>query len=177
MIKKLRNLIFKVKVLSAGEFNRAKIFEQYLGVKFGKNVRITGIPSFGSEPYLITVGDDVTITHGVTFLNHDGGVALLRKRHPDIELIKPITIGNNVFIGTHSIILPGVTIGNSVIIGSASVVTKNIPDNVVVAGVPARVIKSLGDYEEKVLKEAIYIKNRTDSKGRVEAIKNALHIR
>lgn len=170
------NLIFKIRILLAGEFDRATLFQKQFGVKFGKNIRITGIPSFGSEPYLISVGDNVTITQGVTFLNHDGGVMLLRHKYPDMDLIKPITIGNNVFIGAHTTILPGVTIGNSVIVGAGSLVTKNIPDNTVVAGVPAKVLKSLDEYEEKAVKEAIYIKTRVNGKQREKEIKQALNI-
>ncbi|TFF38792.1 acyltransferase [Mucilaginibacter psychrotolerans] len=156
MIKKLQRLIFELRVLLAGEYTRAKVYEKYLGVKFGKNVRMTGVPFFSSEPYLISIGDNVTITQHVTFHTHDGGVGLLRQKHPGIELIAPITIGNNVFIGSHTIILPGITVGNNVIIGSSSVITKNIPDNVVVAGVPARIIKTMDEYEEKSLANCDY---------------------
>lgn len=176
MINKLKNLIFKIRILSAGEFDRAVLFQKQFGVKFGKNVRITGIPSFGSEPYLISIGDNVTITQGVTFINHDGGVSLLRHKYPGIDLIKPITIGNNVFIGAHTTILPGVNIGNSVIVGAGSLVTNAVPDNVVIGGVPARVLKSMEEYEEKVLKEAIYIKTRVNGKQREKEIKQALNI-
>jgi acetyltransferase-like isoleucine patch superfamily enzyme len=176
MIKKLKNLIFETRILLAGEFERAALFQKHFGVKFGTNVRITGIPSFGSEPYLISIGDNVTITQEVTFINHDGGVALLRNKYPSIDLIKPITIGNNVFIGARTTILPGVNIGNSVIVGAGSLVTKNVPDNTVVGGVPARVLKSLDDYEEKVLKEAIYLKTRANGKQREKEIKQALNI-
>jgi len=143
-----------------------------MGVKFGTNVRITDKPSFGSEPYLITIGDDVTITDGVIFHNHDGGVGLLRKKYPGIDVIKPITVGNNVFLGSRCTIMPGVTIGNNVIVGAGSLVAKDIPENVVVAGVPAKILKTLAEYEEKVLKDAIYLKNRGDENAkRMELLK------
>jgi len=177
MIKRLKNSIFKIRILLAGEFDRAALYQKQFGVNFGKNVRITGIPSFGSEPYLISIGDNVTITQGVTFLNHDGGVILIRHKYPGIDLIKPINIGNNVFIGAHTTILAGVNIGNSVIVGAGSLVTKNVPDNTVIGGVPARVLKSLDEYEEKALKEAIYIKTRVNGKQREKEIKQALNIR
>lgn len=64
-------------------------------------------------------------------------------RNRFVEWAEPVTIGNNVWIGGDSTILPGVTIGNNVVIGAGSVVTKNIPDNVVAAGNPARIIKHL----------------------------------
>lgn len=172
---RLKNTIFKIKLSLANEYNIADIYAKYMGVKFGKNVRITGKPAFGSEPYLIEIGDNVTITTGVTFHNHDGGVGILRKKYPGIDVIKAIKIGNNVFIGSNVSILPGVTIGNNVIIGAGSLVTKNVPDNVVMGGVPAKVLKTLAEYEEKVLKEAIYIKNRDDVNLRKKEICNIMN--
>ena len=62
---------------------------------------------------------------------------------------KPITIGNDVWIGGNCTILPGVTIGNNVIIAAGAVVTKDIPDNCVAAGVPAKVIKQLENDSEE----------------------------
>jgi maltose O-acetyltransferase len=65
------------------------------------------------------------------------------ERNSGKEYAKPITIGNNVWIGGSAIINPGVTIGNNVVIASGAVVTKDVPDNVVVGGNPARVIKQI----------------------------------
>lgn len=59
-----------------------------------------------------------------------------------MEAVKPVTIGNDVWIGRRVMIMPGVTIGNGVIIGAGAVVTKNVLDNVVVGGVPAKIIKN-----------------------------------
>ena len=64
-----------------------------------------------------------------------------------------ITIGNNVFIGAESTVLYDVKIGNNVIIGAGSLVNKDIPDGVVAAGVPCRVIGSFEDYQQKMVKE------------------------
>ena len=66
-----------------------------------------------------------------------------KERISGIEFGKPVTIGNNVWIGGRAIINPGITIGNNVVVGSGSVVTKNVPDNVLVVGNPAKIIKSL----------------------------------
>ena len=63
------------------------------------------------------------------------------KKHDCKTQTAPVIIGNNVWIGGGAIILPGVTIGNNVVIGAGSVVTKNIPDNVIAAGSPCRVIR------------------------------------
>jgi maltose O-acetyltransferase len=60
------------------------------------------------------------------------------------EYGKPVKIGHNVWMGGRSVVNPGVTIGNNVIVASGAVITKDVPDNVVVAGVPARIVKYLG---------------------------------
>ncbi|TEZ49613.1 maltose O-acetyltransferase [Escherichia coli] len=61
----------------------------------------------------------------------------------------PITIGNNVWIGSHVVINPGVTIGDNSVIGAGSIVTKDIPPNVVAAGVPCRVIREINDRDKQ----------------------------
>ncbi|KEO84556.1 maltose acetyltransferase domain-containing protein [Tumebacillus flagellatus] len=65
------------------------------------------------------------------------------ERNSGLEFGKPVTIGDNVWIGGRSVINPGVTIGNNVVVASGSVVIKDVPDNVVVGGNPARVIKNI----------------------------------
>ena len=82
---------------------------------------------------------------------------IFRDQIPDLEITKPITVGNNVYIGEDSLILPGVHIGNHVVIGARSVVTKDIPDNSVAVGVPCRVIKSTDEYLEKIKKESLHL--------------------
>ena len=126
-------------------------------VNMGKNIHFYGHIRWGSEPWIITLGDNVHITDGVRFVTHDGGTLLLRKEIPDLELTKPIKIGSNVYIGVQTIILPGVTVGNNVIIGAGSVVSKDIPDNSVAVGVPARVIKTLDEYKEKAMRESLHL--------------------
>lgn len=118
------------------------------GMKIGKNCKIYGNVSFGSEPFLITLGDHVRITSGVRFITHDGGLRVIREKYnkPNIDLFGPIKIGNNVHIGINSIIMPGVTIGDNSIIGCGAVVTKDIPEGEIWGGVPAKKIKKLDDY-------------------------------
>ena len=74
-----------------------------------------------------------------------------------MEITKPITIGDNVYIGNNVIILPGVNIGNKVIIGAGAIVSKDIPDNSVVVGVPARIIKTADEYFEKIQRESLHL--------------------
>jgi acetyltransferase-like isoleucine patch superfamily enzyme len=155
----------------ANPYKKSQIYSKYLGIKFGKNVRILHFPRWGSEPYLIEIGDNVTITRGVAFVNHDGGVAVFREEHAGLNIYGKIIIGNNVFIGINTIILPNVKIGNNVVIGAGSIVNKDIPDNVVVAGVPAKIIKTLKDYKINSLAKACFI-NTNNSNEKKEIILN-----
>lgn len=129
-----------------------------LGVRIGNNCRIYEC-DFGSEPYLIELGDHVTVVAGVRFVTHDGGVWVFREEFPDIDTFSPIKIGNNVFIGTNSILLPGTTIGDNCVIGAGSVVKGSIPSNSVAAGVPAKVLKSIEEYRTKAMKESMQIRS------------------
>ncbi|TAL17298.1 acyltransferase [bacterium] len=133
-------------------------YARSIGVRVGENCRLLGV-EFGSEPFLITIGDRVTITNGTRFITHDGGVWVFRGKHPDMDVFGPITVGNNVFIGVNSIILPGVTIGDNAVVGAGSVVAKDVPPNTVVAGVPARQVRTLDEYYEKAMKKAVFIRS------------------
>lgn len=127
-------------------------YAQRIGVKIGENNRIAyrhGM--FGTEPYLVSIGNDCLFSGMVQFLTHDGSLHVFRKEIPNAFIYKRVVIGNNVFIGYSAIIMPGVTIGNNVIIGAGSLVNKDIPDNSVAVGIPARVIKNIEDYKTKML--------------------------
>ena len=143
-------------------------------VKFGTNVSIIGFPRWASESYLISIGSDVTIAHNVVFHTHDGGVRVFRKEVPGINVYGKISVGNNVFIGSDSIIMPNVTIGNNVVIGSGSLVSKNIPDNVVAVGVPARPIKSIEEYKANSVEKGMIISPGLNPRQKEEFIKRKL---
>lgn len=120
-------------------------YAKILGVKIGSDCRLINV-SYGSEPYLISIGNNVSITCS-RLETHDGGIWVFRQQQPKIDRIKPIKIGDNVFIGYGCIIMPGVTIGDNVVVGAGSIVTKSIPSHHVFAGIPAKKIKTLDDYK------------------------------
>ncbi len=98
-----------------------------------------------SHCWHITIGNNVTLAPRVHILAHDAST----KIHLNYTKVKNVVIGNNVFIGTGSIVMPGVTIGNDVVIGAGSVITKDISDNSVYAGNPAKFICTTKEYVEK----------------------------
>ena len=112
---------------------------------------------FGSEPWCITLGNHVHITDEVKFITHDGGTLIYRHLVPDLEITKPITVGDYVYFGTRSMIMPGVNIGNNCIIAAGAIVTHDVPDNSVVAGVPARVIKTSDEYFDKIKQNSLHL--------------------
>jgi acetyltransferase-like isoleucine patch superfamily enzyme len=141
-----------------------------MGVQIGDGCRIYGIPEevFGSEPYLCRLGDHVSITSGVRFVSHDGGVWVFRDEYPDLDVFGPIRVGSNVFIGINTIIMPGVTIGDNVVIGSGSVVTRSIPSGSVAAGVPARVLRPLEEYKAKAVARGLHLRSLAPERLRAE---------
>jgi acetyltransferase-like isoleucine patch superfamily enzyme len=141
-----------------------------LGVRMGKGCRLIRV-DFSTEPYLITLGDHVSAT-ATRFETHDGGVWVFRDQFPDIDVIRPIRVGNNVFIGYGSIILPGVTIGDNVVIGAGSIVSRDIPSNSVAVGVPARVIKTIDEYRESSLAKSVPTKGLGEQAKRAHLLNN-----
>ena len=127
-----------------GEYTTEKLIS--MGMKVGKNFgRLNGVILDPSHCWLIEIGDDVTLAPRVHILCHDAST----KTFMNYTKIGNVTIGNRVFIGAESVILPGVTIGNDVVIGANSTVTHNIPSNSVAVGSPARVICTLEEYIQK----------------------------
>ncbi len=112
-------------------------------IRVGKNVFINACCKFQDQGG-IRIGDNCLIGHNVTLatLNHDFNPDNRTAIYP-----KPVRIGNNVWIGSDSTILPGITIGDGAIIGAGSVVTKDVPANTIVAGNPARKMKHLKECE------------------------------
>ena len=134
-----------------------------------------------TRPYMLRIGFYCKITRGVVILSHDYSRSVLRRSHGAILAEgKDTLIGDNVFIGMNAIILAGSHIGSNVIVGAGSVVSGTVPDNVVVAGNPARVIRTMDEHYEirkgNNLKEA---KNQFNlfraRNGRIPTIKEMGH--
>lgn len=85
----------------------------------------------------ITIGDDVAIARDVVIMDFDAHDI----EYAGYQMSKPVVIGNKVWIGYRAMILKGVTIGDGAIVAAGSIVTKNVPPNTIVAGVPAKVVK------------------------------------
>ena len=127
-----------------GEYTTEKLIS--MGMKVGKNFgRLNGVILDPSHCWLIEIGDDVTLAPRVHILCHDAST----KTFMNYTKIGNVTIGNRVFIGAESVVLPGVTIGDDVVIGANSTVTHDIPTNSVAVGSPARVICTLEEYIQK----------------------------
>lgn len=134
------------------------LYLKKLGVRFSGDISNTGFIAssvkFDSVAYAkhIEIGENTIISGNVLFLVHDYSIGTaIRSVCPVTQgalphFIKGIKVGNNCFIGIRSIILPGTTIGDNTIIGAGSVVKGNIPSGVIVAGNPAKIIKSTEEY-------------------------------
>lgn len=120
-----------------------------IGTKVGNNCFIFSDKVETTEPYLVSIGNNVTISYNVSFNTHDDSVEAYYKK--DTLIVGKITIGDNCFIGVGSILLPGVTLADNCIVGAGSVVTKSFEKGCVIAGVPAKRICSV---------DQLYMKNK-----------------
>ncbi|MCR4769932.1 MAG: acyltransferase [Bacteroidaceae bacterium] len=143
MIKKVIKKI-KALLLSPEAYAKSK------GVKMGKGCYFS-TKEIPAEGYLIEIGDYVRVASHTSFYTH-GGLWSIRQYYKDNDLdwFGKIKIGSYTSIGSHCMIMPGVTIGERVIVGGGSVVTKSVPDGVVVAGNPARIVGYTDDLYKKV---------------------------
>lgn len=118
-----------------------------IGTSVGNNCFIFSEKVETSEPYLVSIGNNVTISYNVCFNTHDDSVEAYYNR--DSLIVGKITIGDNCFIGVGSILLPGVTLADNCIVGAGSVVTKSFKEGSVLAGVPARIICTVNELYQK----------------------------
>lgn len=159
--KKINNQIAKIKKLA--ESRRLKDFKKHL-MHCGNNVSLAFPVKFEGIEYIslgnnvsinsfvhiwghgqVSIGDDSLIASHVSIISVTHNIHGHKFRESIIE--KPVTIGSNVWIGAHSVILPGVTIGNNVVVGAGSIVTKDLAENSVYVGSPAKKTKSLTQFD------------------------------
>lgn len=154
----------KQKIKNILGYQRQTKLEDYLqlGLRLGENVDFVSLPNLGSEPYLISIGDNTTISFDCAFVTHDAATRVIRNLpdgDPETVIYGPINIGKNCFIGCRSTILAGVTIGDNTIIGACSLVNRDIPSGVIAAGNPCKVICTLDEYRRMHEKDFMYIVN------------------
>jgi len=160
IIKKIKNQFLKIgkkmssaklkKYLKAFKSHGENCFIQFpvhidgqAFIKLGNNVSINAFVHIWGQGGL-TIGNDTLIASHVSIitLTHDTQAI----RYNQSLIAKPISIGNNVWLGAHSTILPGIVIEDNVIVGAGSVVTKNLTKNAIYAGSPAKKIKDLSQF-------------------------------
>lgn len=129
-------------------FTIAEYFRKQ-GAQVGEHCSI--IPtSLGTEPYLVKIGNRVTIAANVGFMTHDGGAWIIRDEIPDAQYFGPIVIEDDCVIGANAVLLPNVTIGQGSIVATGSVVISDVPPESIAIGAPARVLGSVIKYKEKI---------------------------
>lgn len=123
------------------------------GLKVGKNVRFVEVPQFGTEPFLIEIGDETTFSNNVRFVNHDGGQNALHfiEKYKDVRTFARIKIGKRCLIGADCTIMPGVEMQDNCVLGAGSILTTSMKKGNVYAGIPAKFICTVEEYGDKLL--------------------------
>lgn len=122
-------------------------YARHIGVRIGKDCFIS-TRELGGEPYLVTIGNHVQLTHGVSIHTHGGGHCV-RNQYPDFDIFGKVFIDDWAYIGAYSQIMPGVTIGKGALVAAGSIVTKSVAPHTVVGGNPARFICTTEEFYEK----------------------------
>ncbi|OGJ19907.1 hypothetical protein A3K73_08115 [Candidatus Pacearchaeota archaeon RBG_13_36_9] len=124
-------------------------FLRFFGAKIGKNCQLyNSLLNYDLRLLkFLEVGDNVIIAKRSMIFTHDGATSKMKEFGISKAAFNPVKIKDNVFIGAGTIILPNVTIGENAIIGAGSVITKDIPDNCIAAGNPAKIIRRMDKNE------------------------------
>jgi acetyltransferase-like isoleucine patch superfamily enzyme len=147
----IRRKITKIRARKAGvDFGVFSARNQ--GVRVGNGCRVY-TENFGSEPWLIEIGDKTTISSNVTFINHDGAAWLASDERGRRFRYARIVIGDRCFVGANVTLMPGIKIDHDCIVGAGAVVTKSIPSGTIVGGNPARTIGQTAAYIQRVLND------------------------
>lgn len=122
-------------------------YARHIGIIIGEHCFID-TREWGSEPFLISIGNHVQITRMASIHTHGGGNSI-RKEHPNFDVFGKVRIEDWAYIGSFAQIMPGVTIGEGALVAAGAVVTKSVPPHTVVGGNPARVICTTEEYYRK----------------------------
>jgi len=151
VLRPLQSVISKImKAFRLRRYDRFSIAEYFRkqGAQIGEGCSI--VPTvLGAEPYLVKIGNHVTVAAGVKFITHDGATWILRGEIPDLQVFGPIIIEDNCVIGQDAILFPNIRVGKNSIVGAGSVVISDVPPDTIVMGVPARPFGSVAKYREK----------------------------
>ena len=144
------NILLKIKNYYYRHFASCEKYARYIGVIIGKNCLIA-TRYWSSEPYLITIGNNVQVTQDVKFFTHGGG-HVVREKYPDFDCFGKIVVEDRVYIGSSSLIMAGVTIGEGALVAAGSVVANSVAPRTVVGGNPARFICTVDEYINRNIK-------------------------
>lgn len=152
MIAKLKSLVWRILIAAMNKRQYIKYLRK-IGVTIGEGCDIHKSAFFGSEPWLVNIGNNVRITKNVQFITHDGGLWTLRKMglidNLSVKYGK-IQIGDNCNISWNVTIMPNVKIGKNTVIAAGALVTKDVPEGTVFGGVPAKHIETIEEYYQKI---------------------------
>lgn len=140
-----------------------------IGVKLGENCLVYRSMEWPSEPYLVTVGNNVQLTRGVAIHTHGGGHTV-RRVVSDFDAFGKVVIKDWAYIGAHAQIMPGVTIGEGAMVAAGSVVTKSVPDGFVVGGNPAKLLCSVEEYLERNIKYNAHTKGLSEKEKKLRLL-------
>lgn len=152
-------MLFKLFSIFRSRLYTPKKYARHIGVKIGENCLIS-TRNWSSEPYLITIGNNVQLTNGVSIHTHGGGQAV-RSFCPDFDIFGKVVIEDWAYIGANSQIMPGVTIGEGALVAAGSVVTKSVPPHTVVGGNPAKYICTIEEFYKRNKEFNIGIKGKS----------------
>ena len=143
------------------------------GMKVGKGCNIC-CNIMNTEPYLISIGENTTISGSVGLITHDNSIQKVLKDKTDY--VGPITIGSNCFIGAGTLVLLGVTLADNIIVAAGSVVTKSFHEsNIIIGGNPAKKIGAWDAYREKYAETAVNLKGLSPEDRKQEILKHLIH--
>lgn len=156
VIKKIEWLLFRYKYAKASMPQRMTMIRHKF-YHLGNNVSLF-TTSFGTEPYLISIEDNVSVASNVRFITHDiscfNMARYLGVDRNQVDKVGGIVLKENCFIGAYSILMPNCSVGRNSVIAAGSVVSKKVPDNEVWGGNPAKFIMTTDEYAKRVIERS-----------------------